>query len=120
MLACAMTSSKDPKNPFASLEKLRADLPAGPAPKPEVKPVAKGPAWAVVRMERKGRGGKEATIIEKLGLKPAALETWCKELKQALGCGGSVDGDSIVLQGDLRQRLPAVLTAKGVAKVTVG
>jgi translation initiation factor 1 len=48
------------------------------------------------------------------------LEQWCKELKQALGCGGSVDGDSIVLQGDLRQRLPAVLTAKGVAKVTVG
>ncbi len=120
MLACAMTSSKDPKNPFASLEKLRADLPAGPAPKPEVKPVAKGPAWAVVRMERKGRGGKEATIVEKLGLKPAALEQWCKELKQALGCGGSVDGETIVLQGDLRQRLPAVLTAKGVAKVTVG
>lgn len=120
MLGCAMTSSKDPKNPFASLEKLRADLPAGPTPKPDAKPVPKGPAWAVVRMERKGRGGKEATIVEKLGLKPAALEQWCKELKQALGCGGSVDGETIVLQGDLRQRLPAVLTAKGVAKVTVG
>jgi translation initiation factor 1 len=71
-------------------------------------------------MERKGRGGKEATVIEKLGLPSAQLETWCKELKQALGCGGSVDGESIVLQGDLRQRLPAVLTAKGVAKVTLG
>jgi translation initiation factor 1 len=71
-------------------------------------------------MERKGRGGKEATIVDKLGLAPAELETWCRELKQALGCGGSVDGDTIVLQGDLRQRLPAVLTAKGVAKVTVG
>ena len=71
-------------------------------------------------MERKGRGGKEATIIEKLGLAPPQLEAWCKELKQALGCGGAVDGDVIVLQGDLRQRLPAVLTGKGVAKVTVG
>lgn len=71
-------------------------------------------------MERKGRGGKEATVIEKLALAPAALEQWCKELKQALGCGGNVDGECIVLQGDLRQRLPAVLTAKGVAKVTVG
>lgn len=119
MLACAMTG-KDPKNPFASLEKLRADLPANPAPKLDAKPIAKGPAWAVVRMERKGRGGKEATIIEKLGLAPKVLEIWCKELKQALGCGGAVDGDAIVLQGDLRQRLPAVLTAKGVAKVTVG
>ena len=117
MLGCAMT---DPKNPFAALEKLRADLPTGPAPTPETKPVAKGPARAVVRMERKGRGGKEATIIEKLGLSATALEQWCKELKQALGCSGSVDGDTIVLQGDLRQRLPAVLAAKGVAKVTVG
>lgn len=120
MLVCAMTSTKDPKNPFASLESMRANLPAGPAPKETAPVVAKGPAWAVVRMERKGRGGKEATIIEKLGLKPVELEKWCKELKQALGCGGSVDGDAIVLQGDLRQRLPAVLTAKGVAKVTVG
>ncbi len=116
-----MSNTKDGKNPFASLEKLRADLPAGPAPAPEAKkPAPKGPAWAVVRMERKGRGGKEATIVEKLNLPRPMLEAWCKELKQALGCGGSVDGDTIVLQGDLRQRLPAVLAAKGVAKVTVG
>jgi len=72
-----------------------------------------------LRLERKHRGGKEVTIVEKLELKADALATWCRELKQALGCGGSVDGDAIVLQGDLRQRLPAVLTAKGVAKVTV-
>jgi translation initiation factor 1 len=71
-------------------------------------------------MERKGRGGREVTVVDKLGLRPAELETWCKALKQALGCGGSVEGDMILLQGDLRTRLPAVLTARGVAKVTVG
>ncbi len=71
-------------------------------------------------MERKGRGGKEVTVIDKLELKPAELETWCRDLKQALGCGGAVDGALIVLQGDLRSRVPAVLTATGVAKVTVG
>jgi translation initiation factor 1 len=71
-------------------------------------------------MERKGHGGKEVTVIEKLGLGAAELETWCRDLKHALGCGGSVDGEVIVLQGDLRSRLPAVLTARGVAKVTVG
>lgn len=70
-------------------------------------------------MERKGRGGKEATIIEKLELSPAELERWCKELKAALGCGGSVDGDAIVLQGDLRARLEPVLSKRGVRKVTV-
>ncbi len=71
-------------------------------------------------MERKQRGGKEVTVIEKLGLPPAQLEAWCKDLKQALGCGGSVEGDTIMLQGDLRTRVPDVLAKRGVAKVTVG
>ena len=115
-----MTKSKAPSNPFAALDALRAQLPVGPAAKPIAKPENKPPAWAVVRMERKGRGGKEATVIEKLGLPTKELELWCKELKQALGCGGVVDADTIVLQGDLRPRLPAVLTARGVVKVTVG
>lgn len=110
-------------SPFAGLAALRGSLPAGPAgtqaaPAPDAPP--RGPARAVVRMERKGRGGKEVTVVEKLGLGPAALETWCRDLKQALGCGGSVDGELIVLQGDLRARVPAVLTARGVVKVTVG
>ncbi|MGE5182324.1 MAG: translation initiation factor [Acidobacteriota bacterium] len=111
-----MTKKHD--SPFGKLEALRDQLPAGPAPKPP--PPPKGPARAVVRLERKQRGGKEVTVVEKLGLAPAALETWCRELKQALGCGGSVEGDAIVLQGDLRPRLPAVLAGKGVGKVTTG
>ncbi len=111
-----MTKKQD--SPFGKLAALRDQLPAGPAPKPPAPP--KGPARAVVRLERKQRGGKEVTVVEKLGLAPAALETWCRELKQALGCGGSVEGDAIVLQGDLRQRLPAVLAGKGVGKVTTG
>lgn len=121
MLVCGMTK---PKNPFSALEKLRDSLPVGELSTEKdtktVLTVRKGPARAVVRMERKGRGGKEATVIEKLELKPAELEQWCKELKQALGVGGSVDNDTIVLQGDLRQRVAAALTAKGVIKVTIG
>lgn len=111
-------------SPFARLEALRSSLPAGPVgaaqatPAPDARP--QGPARAVVRMERKGRGGKEVTVVDKLGLGPAALEAWCRDLKQALGCGGSVDGELIILQGDLRARVPAVLTARGVGKVTVG
>jgi translation initiation factor 1 len=80
---------------------------------------AKGPARAVVRLEKKGRGGKEATYIEKLELPAKELEVWCKALKQSLGCGGVVEGDAIILQGDLRQRLTTVLTARGVRKVVV-
>lgn len=123
----------DPGKPttgLAALAALRAELPAGPGPAgpgptgpgptgPGAPPPPKGPARAVVRLERKGRGGKEATVIEKLGLAPAELERWCKELKAALGCGGVVDGEAIVLQGDLRPRLEAVLTKRGVRKVTI-
>ena len=123
----ARAMAKDPPrrpapaaSPFAGLEALRSSLPAGTAPAATAPAAPKGPARAVVRMERKGRGGKEVTVVDKLGLRPAELETWCRDLKHALGCGGAVDGELIVLQGDLRSRLPAVLTARGVAKVTVG
>jgi len=117
------TKKPDPPSsgPFAGLAGLRDKLPAGPAATAAVAPPEpKGPARAVVRMERKGRRGKEATVIDKLDLPAAKLEVWCRELKQALGCGGAVDGDTIVLQGDLRRRLEPVLLAKGVRKVTIG
>ena len=109
------------KGPWDALEALRGSLPPG-EPRRDTTAPPPGPkvARAVVRMERKGRGGKEVTVVEKLGLAEKDLETWCRDLKQALGCGGSVDGELIVLQGDLRARVPAVLTARGVAKVTVG
>lgn len=78
-----------------------------------------GPKRAVVRYERSGRGGKEVTVIEQLGLKDAELQVWLKQLKAALGCGGSVEHDSIMLQGDHRKRLPAILTQRGVRKTIV-
>jgi translation initiation factor 1 len=107
-------------NPFAGLAARRDTLPEGPAPQPTREEPRKGPARAVVRMERKGRGGKEVTVVEQLGLPPAEREAWLKALKNGLGCGGTVEEDTLVLQGDQRERLPALLTARGVRKVTVG
>src|SRR3954468_17472965 len=110
------------KSPFDALEKLRDQLPPGTAKQDVAKaaaPEPKGPARAVVRLERKQRPGKEGTVVEKLGRKPTELEAWCKQLKQAMGCGGTVEGEAIVLQGDLRTRLPDALTKLGVRNVTV-
>jgi translation initiation factor 1 len=70
-------------------------------------------------MERSGRGGKTVTVLEQLNLRPADRERWLKDLKAALGCGGIVEGDSLVLQGDQRKRLPDILAARGVKRVTV-
>jgi len=78
-----------------------------------------GPARAVVRYERNGRGGKEVTVIEQLGLSQTELLAWLKQLKSALGCGGSVETDTIMLQGDHRKRLPAILKDRRVRKIIV-
>jgi translation initiation factor 1 len=74
----------------------------------------------VVRLERKGRRGKEVTVVEQLALPAAALRDWLKALKGALGCGGSVEGDALVLQGDHRDRVRALLEDRGVRRVTIG
>jgi translation initiation factor 1 len=112
-------------SPFAG---LAGKLGVPSAPPPEVAPgpaeaappPKAGPARAVVRFEKKGRGGKAVTVVEKLGLSPRELEAWLGDLKRALGCGGAVEGDALVLQGDLRERVAPLLAARGVRKVTIG
>ena len=105
-------------NPFGGLAERLGMKPALAAPAPAPAPAA--PARAVVRLERKGRGGKEVTVVEKLDLPPDALAVWLKDLKQALGCGGAVEGGALALQGDLRERVRSLLEARGVRKVTLG
>jgi translation initiation factor 1 len=126
-----MMAGKPPfHNPFAQLKQLRGDRPDAPplAPAPPAPPAAPEPAQrstgpsiprAVVRLERTGRGGKEVTVIEHLAVPPMEREKWLKALKGALGCGGVVEGDALVLQGDQRTRVPKLLAARGVKKVTV-
>ena len=105
-------------NPFAKLSVDREALPPGPPPRAAPEP--RGPARAVVRMERKGRGGKEVTVVEQLALPARELELWLKALKNALGCGGVVEDEALVLQGDQRERLPELLEQRGVRKVIRG
>jgi translation initiation factor 1 len=113
-------------NPFGQLGALREALPAGEAPKQDsstpksdssaLKP---GPARAVVRMERKGRGGKEVTVVEQLDLPARELDVWLKALKGALGCGGAVEDGALVLQGDHRPRVREILEKRGVRKISI-
>lgn len=113
-----MSDEKKPfHNPFEALASLKESLPPAPAQKEKEK---KGPARAVVRLERVGRGGKEVTVVSHMELPLMERETWLKALKAGLGCGGNIEGDALVLQGDQRERLPALLEKRGVRKVTVG
>jgi len=108
-------------NPFGQLKATLGPLPEGPAtPDKKVNPEPKGPARAVVRLERKGHGGKEVTVVSHLELVEAQREVWLKALKAGLGCGGTLGEDGeLLLQGDQRERLEPLLLKRGVRKVTV-
>jgi translation initiation factor 1 len=108
--------------PFAGLDTLRDVLPVGPAPAatPRARKERPPPPRAVVRLDRKGRRGKEVTVVEQLALTPSERATWLADLRRALGCGGTEEEGALVLQGDHRRRVEAWLLARGVGRVSVG
>lgn len=73
------------------------------------------PADGVVRIsrDRKGRGGKTASVITGLPGTEADLDVLLKQLKQHLGTGGTREGQVLLIQGDHRERLVQALTARG-------
>ncbi|MDB4987172.1 MAG: yciH [Myxococcaceae bacterium] len=75
----------------------------------------------VLRRETKHRGGKPVVIVRGFAalreFDAAATELLAKELKQKLGCGGTVERDGnepqIVLQGDQPAKVAELLRARG-------
>jgi translation initiation factor 1 len=65
-------------------------------------------------MEKKGRGGKTVTVVDGLPRNEAFLKELCQELKRACGTGGTVGDGAVELQGDLRERVRAVLQQKAI------
>ena len=72
-----------------------------------------GKVVAKLRMEKSGRGGKTVTVVYDLPENPGFLKGLAKELKQACGTGGTVVGNTVEIQGDLRDRIRGLLAAKG-------
>ena len=66
-----------------------------------------------VLMERKGRAGKVATIIEGFSLTDEEVAEIASQLKKRLGIGGSSRGGEILLQGDRRREAAELLRAMG-------
>ena len=63
--------------------------------------------------ERKGRGGKQATIVTGFVCDDEALKTVASQLKRSLGVGGSARGGEILIQGDCRQQVLDLLQGMG-------
>ena len=67
----------------------------------------------VLRLEKKGRGGKAVTVVAGLPRNAAFLASLASELKRACGTGGTAADGAVEIQGDQRERLRPLLAAKG-------
>lgn len=114
-------------NPFAALAGRSAPSHPEAAPPPSA-PVAEAKAPSnkplgrvVLRRETKHRGGKAVIVISGFeGVRnfgESAVADLAKRLKQALGCGGTVEekqgAREIVLQGDKPAKVAELLRAQG-------
>ena len=90
-----------PRDPFADDDD---PAPAGPPPSAQTLYVA---------FEKKHRAGKPVTLVENFAGTEAELEALGRALKQGCGVGGSVKDGVILVQGDCRKKVTALLEARG-------
>ncbi|MEZ4317632.1 MAG: translation initiation factor [Myxococcota bacterium] len=90
----------------------------GAEPEPAAVPEAGvqfGPK-VVLRATKRGRGGKTVTEIQGV---LTSLDALARDLRTQLGVGAKPEGELIIVQGDQRTRLAALLEARGAKKVVV-
>lgn len=74
----------------------------------------------ICKYEKKGRNGKPVTILEEYNGSDDDLKKLAKEIKSKLGVGGSVKDDTIIIQGNYRDKVMEILKNKGFAIKRVG
>ncbi|MBQ1865348.1 MAG: translation initiation factor [Bacteroidales bacterium] len=82
-------------------------------PQEEVQTLPPGKQRLLVGIDRRNRSGKTVTLISGFKGSPDDLSALCKTMKTKCGCGGSAKDGEILLQGDLRDKAVAILTAMG-------
>lgn len=101
-----------------ALSSLRDSLEDGPEEIKELdieeaKPKYLQPGTLYVEIDKKGRNGKIATIIEGFTIQKEEVEEIARKLKQKLGVGGSVREGEILIQGDYKETLKELLKQYG-------
>lgn len=66
-----------------------------------------------LRIEKQGRAGKTATLIEGFTREKRLMAALVSDLKRKLGTGGSFKDQTVLLQGDVRERLRSLLVQAG-------
>jgi len=73
-----------------------------------------GRGEAVLRIERKGRGGKTVTVVEFRNVSGSDMLSLSKEIKTKCGVGGKLKGDLLDVQGDQRIRIKELLESQNL------
>lgn len=106
-----------------ALGKLKEDpsLPEGVEPEQSSVPEEKKGAKETLRVgiDRKGRKGKTAVIVEGFQCSDEEVADVAAELKKKLGVGGSSRGGEILIQGDCRDRVATLLKSLGYKVKTI-
>jgi translation initiation factor 1 len=102
-----MTNSNS--HPFAALSS------EGLPPGPETPQRQKQAGRVVLRRETAHRGGKTVIVVDQLPthLPVARIEELARQLRKACGCGGTVKGRTIEIQGNQPARIRSVLESEG-------
>lgn len=91
------------------------DLPEGADSQPEatVEDTPSLQPRVDISMEKKGRGGKTATLISGWIVSDEKLQEIASALKKSLAAGGSARGGDILIQGDRRRDVERKLKEMG-------
>ncbi len=82
---------------------------------PEAETLEPGRQKLRVGIERKGRGGKTATVVKGFVGTEADLNDLARTMKSRLGVGGSAKDGEIVIQGELKEKAVTLLRGLGYA-----
>ena len=113
--------------PLAKLQDAfpEMDLPEG-SDQPRSADQTAVPLWklgrVVLRRETAHRGGKTVIVVDQFAthLPLSVIETIAKKIRVSCGCGRSVKGRTIEIQGDQPDRVRAVLEQEGFKVAGVG
>ena len=74
----------------------------------------------IVALDKKGRAGKQVTVVNGFVGSADDLESLGKTLKTNCGVGGSVKDGSVLIQGDQRDKIVTILNNLGYTRAKRG